>query len=484
MGYTDVMHPVIVNVTQSTSFSVDNYLRRTCVVSCGESNLNPNEWRSVGTDTWSAAVKGSELQNFCNSFFSFAGNKELVILEVGAETTEGRKPLCDAVKMFIEKEEAKCYNYALPKAWFSPKTISKTDTFTIAEAKFVANTEATTINIDTTLPNEEILSSVDKENVIVWDAKAFSFKKADGAASGSFPVTITFKRNIAGTPLLGSIKVYGEGGSAENSSIAWTHTATSKDSAVNDMLRLFSVIEKEICFFISVPWTEDANASTDITALRNLKAAHCVIQNSEVESISAVGIVCGICASSYFDISDDMPASALNYKAVRNYTPSKSSAPQRKAWIDSALTFIESLAGQNVVLNGRHMDGTPWDYYYYWYLTKFRVSAKISKLILNGANNPISAIGYDQTGIDTLKINIMSELDVLKGWGVITEYARSYDANSGEFKDAGQIVAPQFYKYIAENPENYKNEILGGFSAFIQIGRFVRQVEWNVTLGG
>lgn len=394
MGYADVLHPMVVNVSKTTSFSVENHLRRMCIVSAGDSKLTIGGFEIVDSTTYTTRVnQNTEAEKKLRTFFSYAGNKPVVLLEVGNTTLEAS---VNALKGFLDSEKLKTFNVLVPDSWYNVKQPDKVHSATMAETMTVTGTD---------------------------------------------------------------------------------------DSSFVKLLTEYDNIDKENLFFLTVPKTEDPNASKNFEYFKGLKSIHLVSDNTDKDTINSAAVVVGITASNIFDISSSTPASSLNYKQVKSYTPIARSAALKKQLIQNSVTLIDSLASNTVLLNGRQMDGQPWEYYYYWYLTKLEVHSKITLLLLNGSNNPVSAINFDQDGIDTIHANIVSKLEELRNLGVITNFAQSYDNSTGEFTGLGDIVCPNYYEFIVSNPDDYANEILTGISCYIQIGKFIRQVEWNVTLG-
>lgn len=482
MGYADVLHPMVVNVSKTASFSIENCLRRMCIVSQGDSMLTVGAFEIVDSTTYTTKVKeNTEAEKMLRTFFSYAGNKSVVLLEVGNTTLEAS---VNKLKGFLDSEELKTFNVLVPDSWFNVKQPDKAYSANMAETTLIPTAEEQKLNITLTnieagqIKTEGLLSNV------VLNLATMTYKlKNDNDTDLSATETVTLKYTIGETEeTIGTLK-FGKT-VTDKCSLSFTKSVTgAEDTSFVKLLTEYDNIDKENLFFLTMPKTEDPNASKNFTYFKGLKSLHLVSDNTDKDTINSAAVVVGITASNIFDISSSTPASSLNYKQVKSYTPIVRSAALKNQLIQNSVTLIDSLASNTVLLNGRQMDGQPWEYYYYWYLTKLEVHSKITLLLLNGSNNPVAAIGFDQDGIDTIHANIVSKLKELQDLGVITNFAQSYDNSTGEFTGLGDIVCPNYYEFIVSNPDDYANEILTGISCYIQIGKFIRKVEWNVTLG-
>lgn len=480
MGYADVLHPMIVNVSKTATFSVDNHLRRMCIVSQGDSSLNVGSYELLDSTTYTTKVTANtEAEKMLRTFFSYAGSKPVVLLEVGNGTLESK---VNTLKGFLDSEELKTFNVLVPDDWYTVKSPDVLYSAYMAETTLTPTADSSKLYIQLTNIEPAAITVTGLTNVeLSLINMTYKLKDATALTDSETAVLTCTIDNVEKE--IGKL-VFNKENDTTASSLDFNETVTGKtDTSFIKLLTEFDNIDKENMFFLTLPKTEDPNASSNFSYFKGLKSVHLVSNNTDKDTINSTAAVVGITASNIFDISSSTPASSLNYKQVKSYAPITRSASQKNQLIQSSVTLIDTLASNTVLLNGRQMDGQPWDYYYYWYLTKLEVQSKITTLLLNGANNPTAAVGFDQDGIDTIHANIVSKLQELQDLGVITNFAQSYDSSSGEFTGLDDIVCPNYYEYIVSNPDDYANEILTGISCYIQIGKFIRQVQWNVTLG-
>lgn len=484
MGYADVLHPMVVNVSKTSSFSIENHLRRMCIVSQGDSKLDVGSFEIVDSTTYTTRVNANtEAEKMLRTFFSYAGNKPVVLLEVGNTTLEAS---VNKLKGFLDSEELKTFNVLVPDSWYNVKQLDKVYSAIMAETTLKPTPAEQSLIITFTNIEKDKIKAEGLTNVVIdWVNMTYKLKSLDTALTAlTEKETATLKYTIGETEETIGTLVFNKTDGADKSSLSFTKTVSpTPDTSFVKLLTEYDNIDKENLFFMTLPKTVDPNANVNFAYFKGMKSIHLVSDNTDKDTINSAAAAVGITASNIFDISSSTPASSLNYKQVKSYTPIVRSAIMKNQLIQNGVTLIDSLASNTVLLNGRQMDGQPWEYYYYWYLTKLEVHSKITLLLLNGSNNPVAAIGFDQDGIDTIHANIVSKLKELQDLGVITSFAQSYDGGTGEFTGLGDIVCPNYYEFIVSNPDDYANEKLTGISCYIQIGKFIRQVEWNVTLG-
>lgn len=194
------------------------------------------------------------------------------------------------------------------------------------------------------------------------------------------------------------------------------------------------------------------------------------------------GLISGIKASSDFDVSIGTRLSPLEGK----YTNTPSIVLPQETQEDIAtsnVVFTSAEGTSNVVTNAVYADGNPFSYWYAVDKLKTLLEANFATLKLNASNIPNSALTYNDSGIQTIKQNLTTTLESAINMGLVNQFASSYNLGSGKPVGIGEVEAIPFSTYISTNPEDYKNGFYGGFSAWVQIQRFIRQIQFNVTLG-
>ena len=479
MSYTDVTKPVIISVTQNTSFSLENPLRQMAVISLGNSNITAGTFKELDISNYGDIITKDSITYYqISSFFSYAGNKPLILLELGASD---RTAQIAFLKNILTGGEVNLYNIICPPEFFYSYEIIGTYGANMPQEILIADTTAKTLNLQLSgsLTSDKISIAYSTQNIIEIDLNAMTYKLVDGADTTKLPITATLSNSDGN--FIGTLTFNAKNGTTV-SYIEYSQEITKSNNDFQTLVQDYANFDSKFYFFIPVSQTEDPAASENIKNYL-LKSCQMVFENSQKESLKSTGLTVGITASSYFDISASMPASSLNFKSAKGYLPNKYTNTLRANLINAPVTFIDTMASQNVILNGLQGDGYPWEYYYYWDLTEYRLKVKLTTLILSGANNPVSAIKFNQDGIDTIHQNLKTELNLLKEWGVISDFGVSYDSSTGTIQNSGEIYCPDYYAYIASNPDDYKKEILKGIYFYIQIGKFIRQVQINANIG-
>lgn len=254
------------------------------------------------------------------------------------------------------------------------------------------------------------------------------------------------------------------------------------NTALADLAKQYTSETAAVYFMVKTNADEDPTTSAAFSAMSNVKSIMGVYPNVTNSSADFTGMVLGIMAGSDFDISDSNPASPLNYKAINGQTIESLSSSMQSALATAPVTFGLDIASNQVVANGRYTSGDTFDYWYQFDLLCIRLQEKIVSLLINGSNNPNFAVRYNQDGIDMLAAGIKGILNKAVSQGLLTTFAADYDSTTGEFEDEGDISATDFYTYKEDNPENYNEEKYDGFSFYIMIGRYIKEVTLNITV--
>jgi len=133
-------------------------------------------------------------------------------------------------------------------------------------------------------------------------------------------------------------------------------------------------------------------------------------------------------------------------------------------------------------LKGRYADLNTWDYWYNWDWLQINLLNTVSAAMVNGSNVPAAAIRFNQNGIDALKSICNGVCTLGMTDGTVTGFGGGYNITTGLITNPNTFSAVPFAAYIAANPSDYEAGIYRGLSAYVQIGRFIRQVIINVTI--
>lgn len=235
-------------------------------------------------------------------------------------------------------------------------------------------------------------------------------------------------------------------------------------------------------YFSAILGNEDPTGSSEYTNWKGKKSFMAFYPSLLDTNYNIDGIITGIMASSAFDISTTTTLGSLDYKES-----SVSSSIIEDSRINQILTapsvFTSQVGNNNIVINSKMADGEFWYYYYATDTLKSMLESNISTLFYNASNTAGGSIPYNDNGIQTIKQNLIGTLETAQSMGLVNQFAREYDLGTSSPVGVGDIKAIDFATYIKNNQTEYANGIYGGFSSYIQIQRFIRQIQYNITLG-
>lgn len=520
----DVTNPVVVNATTAITRESPTHLRRVCLVSLGQSNLKEGEFREVFKYDYTNHIKAySEIQKKCVAYFAQANNKGLTILELGEQpgtpandTYTNLLDYCMTLDLFSLDD---FYRWIYNVKWENKDTEETQTTLTgfynhyQPAHPFNKDNMITWANINRLDPDtsETMIKYMDvvlprnwRTDYYRWLAVSFDAYKVlltldnlkgylNQSTSLIFNPTdyqiYLEEKGIKDTDYSSKIVALNQWiTNSQNPCYIFILPNTMGDdkNLGEDLFSLYSSLTNNQYFFINYDNQNDLMTGGYATSsifknVQGQKSAALFVNNTQNSDLAAS--VAGLFASYKFDLRDTNPASPLNYKTLGGIKYQPLPQPIRQKMIQDSVNFLDYIATSLVLLNGRYGDTYPIDFRYQWDYASFQIAADLKQIILNGVNNPIYVVKYNQDGIDILKNRVRTTLRNLISLGVVTEYAESLDPADNTLVNIGSIQCIGFREYVDSHPEDYQNEIYGGISFYLRIGRYIRQVILNITLG-
>jgi hypothetical protein len=212
----------------------------------------------------------------------------------------------------------------------------------------------------------------------------------------------------------------------------------------------------------------EANISIYTSAIKN------VVQFIEAPKIGANEFTC---AAMFYNALAFKPSNvsrcapmAFRYLYGVTPYPTQNNGPLLKSFKTNNTNYVSSGAeggiSYNIVYPGVTKDG--YDYFNWWWTidwVQINVNLDVSNAIINGANNPVAPLYYDQTGINSLQTTLAgtmmnaSVFGMVQGRIALTQLDQPSltDAiNAGDFAGICAVNAVPFINYTAENPGDYK----------------------------
>lgn len=517
----DVTNPVIINATTAITRESPSHLRRVLLVSLGWTTLDAREYQEVFKYDYKNLIKPyTEMVKKCEAFFSQADNKGLTILELGKQIGTPLESTYDTLlqfcEMFTEFNLNNFYEWIYNIKWIEKGTQETKDVLITfynyyqPASPFDNNVYNEWCNINQK-NKDEVGNLIEYFDLVLprnWKNSYYDYLAKENT---DFQVLLTLDNlneyivNLNDTFFVEEdYEIYLEEKGTKEKDYSTKIQALNEFITNNEfpcyifllpdgmgedetigasLFAQYSQLSNNTYFFIN--FSNDNLSlyknSNIFNQIKNQKSAALFVNNTVNSDLAA--LTGGLFASYKFDLSDTNPASPLNYKTLKGVTKQPVTLPLRQQMVQDSVNFIDDIANQLVLMNGRYGDAFTIDYRYQWDLTSFQVAASLKQLILNGVNNPIYVIKYNQDGIDILKSRVKSVLNQMISYGCVTEYAEGLESATGELINIGEISCIDFRSYISSNPEDYENEIYSGISFYLRIGKYIRQVIMNVTLG-
>lgn len=185
----------------------------------------------------------------------------------------------------------------------------------------------------------------------------------------------------------------------------------------------------------------------------------------------------------------------LCFAYLQGVTAFPATGPQQTTFKTDNVNYVTTGAEGGIsnlmLLWGRMSDSRPFNYWYSVDWVQINLQLSIANEIINGSNNPLAPLYYNQAGINRLQARAAKTMTSAVSYGlalgqVITtalpqaEFVQNLDAG----KYAGQIVinAIPFAAYSALNPSDYKDGVYSGLSAVYTPARGFEQIIFNLNV--
>lgn len=163
----------------------------------------------------------------------------------------------------------------------------------------------------------------------------------------------------------------------------------------------------------------------------------------------------------------------------------------KAAFVNWAGTGAEGGISNVILFWGTTMDGRDGTYWYSVDWVQINLQRGIAGAIINGSNNPVNPLYYDQNGIDRLQNVAAGVLSSAVSFGLAVGTVRQvaltgavFDVNLASGDYAGQCVvnAIPFVAYLTDNPGDYAIGRYGGFAAVYTASRGFTAIIFNLNV--
>lgn len=152
----------------------------------------------------------------------------------------------------------------------------------------------------------------------------------------------------------------------------------------------------------------------------------------------------------------------------------------KAANVNWAGTGAEGGISTTILFWGTTMDGRDGIFWYAVDWAQINIDLNISNAVINGSNDPINPLDYDQNGINRLQGVAAATLSSGVSFGLLTGTVQqteldgaTFDINQANGLYAGKLVvnAIPFPSYVKTNPSDFPEGIYNGFAAIITTAR-------------
>jgi len=155
-------------------------------------------------------------------------------------------------------------------------------------------------------------------------------------------------------------------------------------------------------------------------------------------------------------------------------------------------TGAEGGISNTIWLYGTTLDGE--DFNKYWFSidnVQINLDLFTSNAVINGSNNRLAPLDYNQAGINTLQAVAVSTMKTEVGYGLALGSVIATQLSAADLAEAlgnntysGQILvnAEPFSPYVQENPSDYTDRIYQGLTVVYTIQNGFREIVYNVNV--
>lgn len=431
----------------------------------------------LGSDPGADTVQGTytapsvaELEAMTNTFFAQGAQQGVWVLELGAGTvSEGVTALGNFIEMTAPQQ---FYSYLVPRSWDGNSDfLTFVNDFNGTQAK-------TYFYVTTNLQNRGLYDDLMKSVLLLVEAPAYSVWSSQSISNATWTgdvatLTTGSAHGIIPGETFTVAGIIPSGYNGTFIALPGTTGSTLKASVADDPGAYSSGGTLRQSYYSSsgVPATEFTHAS-DFRVTLNYKP-------------STVNKVTPLSYSFVFGVTP-FPSQG---NASLIYGAAAALNANHNNYIG---TGAEGGISGTILFNGETMDGRPFNYWYATDWMDINVHQALANEIINGSNNPINPLYYNQQGIDRLQQRAETTAASAITYGLalgktvllaLTGPELVEVLNAGTYAGNVIINAIPFTAYTADNPNDYAQGVYNGISIIFtpQIGFDSITVNINVT---
>jgi hypothetical protein len=422
---------------------------------------NPGAMTQAGT---AQAGPTAALQSMVNTFFGQGKQRSCYVLELGSpgDVASGVQKLTDFINA---QSRQKFYSYLPPRAWNGDAN------FLALLQQYTSTTSKTYWWVTTTLDKyqqyaglKDVVALIEAPQYGVWAQNVLT---AQAWAAGVMTATSTTNHGV-------KVGDWFQIAGANPASLDGWHQAVLGTTGT---ALVYDVADPGV---ITTPGTLVASnyGSTGVPASEFTQAAPWYVAlNAAPGSINRM-----------------MPYSYSELLGVTRF-PDVGTGALTDALEDASVNIVgfgaEGGITDTILLYGHTMDGRPWNYWYSADWMQINVDLDVSNAVINGSNNPVNPLWYNQPGVDRLESVAAGTAGKGVSYGLAFGKVQMVQLDPQTFIDrlnagvyAGIVVvnAVPVNIYLTANPGDYRTGFYGGMAMSFTPLRGFEHILFNIDV--
>jgi hypothetical protein len=232
------------------------------------------------------------------------------------------------------------------------------------------------------------------------------------------------------------------------------------------LAKLYAADEAKQYFFVLTATPNDTNYLNPYAAIKSISAVN---DDTYPETNAAAAVMWNLVSASPSEVNK-VPPMAFRYLLAVNANKSKASiqSTMAKQNINYVDTGAEGGIANTILVKGVFCDGNDMTYWYSVDWVQINVDMQLANAVINGSNNPINPLYYDQDGIDRLQLVAQGVFNTGTSYGLVN--------------GAAPVNAIPFKTYVKNNPNDYGIGRYAGLSATYTPMRGFVEIIFNINV--
>lgn len=225
--------------------------------------------------------------------------------------------------------------------------------------------------------------------------------------------------------------------------------AWDKNQDFIDLSKLYASNESKQYFFVLTDNPEDTSYVSPYASIKSIAA---VADDTYPETNAAAAAMWNLVSASPSEINK-VPPMAFRFLLAVNANKAKSSIlkTMEQQNINYVGTGAEGGISNTILLKGVFSDGNDMTYWYSVDWIQINCDIALANEVINGSNNPINPLYYNQDGIDRLQLRAQGVFNTGGSYGLVN--------------GTPTVDAIRFKTYVTDNPKDYSVGRYAGLSA-------------------